>query len=560
MSGKSSWMGFQTFKSKKQSVLVFVLNIIVISFQHSHQEKSNCSNVTYKNHIQNVTYLRTKIDGLPPTARLSLKYNISFSAKACCPVVSFETEHTLEANNHRDPILQCYKEEFQNIKLVSQYYISLSEWNPTSGCVRKASNYVCSGTRDFYVGSDVQWYVDFGYECRIQQPLDVSVEMEFMCSAQQECETIRFRFCKDNFNYNQTSFPNTLGQPSQEIANNILDAAVIAFGRHFPCYKYTKEFMCYSFFPRCINGKTIIPCKQTCIEATTACEYYLRLYKQPLYCGTYPPSMDPEICFYKPVECEKEEDPEFGRIIQSGTQPFNITEVECNPGYDLVGDQIRHCLYTGFLNGTKPKCVLKSINHNADSSDNVGIITGTVASSIVLILLGTIAFYCKNKITLLLLHSRFSIYRVEQRQHSLFITYSSNDKERVKNKLVPSMKFELPTFNIITYQENFIGGDKLLDAIHKGIWESAAVIAIVTPNYLRSEWCIHEFQEAQTRLASDRKFKFIIVLFDESTPENGLSNLLNELPERMRIWILGRVYLTVGEHLFWNKLRRALAQ
>ena len=444
--------------------------------------------------------------------------------------------------------------KLQNIVLLSHYYIYLNEWNSNAGCIKRGNYYVCSGTRAFYVGTDFQWYFDVGYQCRIQQNLDISVEIEFMCNVQEKCEDVRFDYCKDLFNYSQTSFPNTLGHPSQEIASNTLQTVILALDTISTCYKHIQEFMCYSLFPSCVNDMPIIPCKQACTEVVIACKYHLQFYKQPLYCGSYPSSLDPDVCFYKPVVCEKEEDPEFGRIIQSGTHPFNITEVECNPGYDLVGDRIRHCLYTGFRNGTKPECILKTnLNYN---SNNIVILAGMIASFIVVILLAVPSIYYRKNIVLLLKHNRLvelNLYQVAQGQKSVFITYSSEDRESVQNDLVPLMKLELPMWNILTYQENFIGGDNLLQAVQKGIWESVAVIAVVTPNYLRSEWCIHEFKEAQTRSASNKEFKFIIVF-----TENVLNNVRDELPERMRKWIMGRVFLTVGEHLFWNKLRRAL--
>ena len=549
------------YNNMSQLVLLFVH---FVAIQLSRQETLDCKNVSYNTHIQNVTFFRTKIEALPPTARLNLEYTIAFSAEKCCPVVSFETENTLESNSHRDPTLQCYQKEFQNLALTSQYYIYLSEWNPYSGCMRKGSYYVCSGTRKFYVGTEVHWWIDFGYECRIQQQLDISIEMKFTCNVQQKCEMMRLNYCKDTLDYTQTSFPNTLGHQSQKGADNLFEAILPAYEKHPVCHKYTREFMCYSFYPLCVRGKTIIPCKQTCIEVIKACEYYIRLYKQPIYCGTYPSSLDPEVCFYKPVMCPKEEDPEFGKVMKWGRRPFNITEVVCNPGYQIVGDGIRHCLYSGFLNGTKPQCVLKSGRSNdINSSTNVAIIVGLLASCLFIILLVITLMYHRKSIVLIFVHSRLitrSFYQVAQGQHTLFITYSSNDREKIQNELVPRMKFQLPTWNIITYQENFIGGDKLLEAIHKGIWESTAVIAIVTPNYVRSEWCKYEFQEAQTHSVSNKEFKLIIVLFEENDITSTQDSLLNEVPEPIKTWIMGRVYLTLGEQLFWNKLRRALAQ
>ena len=245
-------------------------------------------------------------------------------------------------------------------------------------------------------------------------------------------------------------------------------------------------------------------------------------------------------------------------IIKGGIQPLNATEVVCNPGHEIVGDRIRHCLYTGFLNGTKPTCFLKP-----SMTNHVAIIVMIIVGCIILLLLVITVIRCRKNIVLFIVHNRLvaqNFYQIARGRFPLFVTYSSDDREQIQNELVPTMKFELPTWNILTYQENFLGGDKLLEAIHKGIWESTAVIAIVTPNYMRSKWCIHEFQEAQTRSASDRQFKFLIVLLEENYIENNQESVLDKLPESMRTWIMGRVYLTIGERYFWHKLRKALGQ
>ena len=541
-------------------MLVLILCVGINIIQLSNQQTSDC-NATFKKHIQNVTFQRIRIDGLSPTAQLSLRYNISFKAEKCCPVIHFPTEYSRVPDSPIDPKMQCYLDNFQNIALVSFYNIYLSEWNQYSGCVKKGSYFVCIGTRNFYVGSEEQWYIEIGYECRIKQMIDIMIDIEFMCGIQQKCETLESNYCTEVFNYSQTSFPNILGQPTQKEALYYFNIVLSVFDMYIdtaPCYKYTGEFMCYSLFPRCVDGKPIIPCRQTCIEFKKACERYLRVYKQPLYCGKFPNSSDPDVCFYEPVICQREEAPDFGTIIQRGTQPLNTTEVVCNPGYEIVGDRIRHCMYTGFLNGTKPRCVPKT-----NSSHNVALIVGILVACILVFLFVITVIICRHNIMLFIAHNRLvtkRVYPVAQGRYSLFITYSSDDREKIQNEMIPAMKFELPTWNILTYQENFIGGDNLLEAVHKGIWESTAVVAIITPNYMSSEWCIHEFQEAQTRSASNRQFKFIIVLLEENDVENNQESIINQLPESMRTWIMGRVYLTVGERYFWSKLRRALAR
>ena len=375
-----------------------LISVLTVVIQISYQNMLDCNNISYANHIQNVTFLRTKLHALPPTAQLHIRYNISFGAEKCCPVVSFETENTLESNSHRDPTLLCYQKEFQNIALTSQYYIYLSVWNPYSGCKRRGSFYVCTGTRKLYLGTEVQWWIDFGYECKIRQQLDISIQMEFMCEFQRKCETLKSNYCRDMFNYSQTSFPNALGQQSQELASNFLQTILLIIEKKVPCYKHVSELVCFSLFPRCDNNKTIVPCKQTCVEMTQGCAYLLKLYKQPLYCGTFPVSLDPEVCFYTPVMCPKEEDPEFGKVMKWGRRPFNITEVVCNPGYQIVGDGIRHCLYSGFLNGTKPRCVLKYGSRNdINSPTNVAILAGLVVLCVIIIIIVISFMYYRKK-------------------------------------------------------------------------------------------------------------------------------------------------------------------
>ena len=248
-------------------MFVLLLCIAISSnVQLSYQETPDC-NATFKKHIQNVTFHRIRIDALSPTARLSLRYNISFKAEKCCPVIEFPTEHSIGPNNHIDTTMQCYLKNFQNVALVSLYNIYLREWSPYSGCERRGTYFVCSGTRDFYVGTEEQWYIEIGYECRNKQMIDMMIDIEFMCGIQQKCETFESNYCTEVFNYSQTSFPNTLGRSSQVKSLNFLDSGRLIFDTHTPCYKYAAEFMCYSLFPRCVDGKPIIPCRQTCIEA-----------------------------------------------------------------------------------------------------------------------------------------------------------------------------------------------------------------------------------------------------------------------------------------------------
>ena len=246
---------------------------------------------------------------------------------------------------------------------------------------------------------------------------------------------------------------------------------------------------------------------------------------------------------------------EFGRINRRGSQLFNTTEYICNDGHQIIGDTIRHCSYSGTWNGTKPYCV--SLRY-LERIYTIIVISVTCASA--MLIFAIIIFVCRNNLNLVFNVNEIALYCLcmsDKRKETLYLTYSSLDHDQVQNEILPTMKSELSSWNILTYQEDFIGGEKVLECIHRAIWNSRAVIAFLTPNYVQSLWCRYEFAEGQTRSARDRQFRFIVILPNEVTITK--TDILNGLPEIVRIWISGRVYLTVGESLFWEKLRRGLS-
>ena len=541
----------------KLKLIVLTVHILVIPCYDCYQSGASCSGTSFKKQITNGTFHQSLIEGLPPTTKLKARYNITLKIENCCPVLSFDNNHTITSNHHIDIDKQCFKDGFQNIALLSHYFISLDEWNNLSGCRVDAGYLMCTGTRQFYIGTESYWWIDIRFKCVMQKTLDIVVIMDFECDFPMTCETLENSYCSNLLNYNQTAFPNVVGHQSQSVVNPIFDLVLLVRNNFDSCYQFLDEFACYSLFPHCIDGRIVPPCHQACMEFTKGCKHHLAKYKQPIYCGTFPFSLDPNVCFYKPVTCPTEEDPEFGRLIQMGRRPFNITEVFCNKSYQPTGDVVRHCMYSGAWNGTKPTCVLRM---NSKVSSSLSLI---ILPCILIVIMFAICIHYRKNISLMVAYNRLrmrAFYQVAQGCYSLFITYSIEDADQVQNEILPTMRLELPTWKIITFQEDFIGGDSLPESIHKAIWESTAVVAILTANYIESEWCIHEFQEAQTRSAIDKEFKFITFLLCKNNEGNSKDELINSLPESTKTWVLGRVYLTLGERLFWNKLRRALAK
>ena len=514
---------------------------------------SSSAQVLFRKHVQNITFYRHKLDSIPATDKLSIKYNLRLPYQPCCALVSFITKQTINDTSINYD-LQCYEKSVSNTGLSTQYLIYLDHGNPFSGCTLDEDNYICKGTRLLYFGYKVDWYFDIGFECGRGHLLDVFIEMEFVSDFESKCEELTDPYCENEFNYNMTLFPNLLAQVSQVRAHRTLEDVKLIMDEALDCYQVAKEFICFSLFPPCANGERTIPCNKMCKEIKTACAHLLRTYRVVIHCGIYPSSLDPEVCYYKPILCSIPKNPEFGKVTYSERRVFNVSEYICHEGYHIKGERRRFCMYSGHWNGTEPICI-------PDENINIkAVITGTIFIVLVIIVLLVSCVYYRRLIHLVLMYNRLGaqrFYHVAQGKESLFLTYSSEDQELVQHLILPTMKFELPTWNTLTYQESFVGGQKILDSIHKGIWESHAVVAFLTQNYIDSHWCRYEFTEGQTRSISDNVFKFIIII-----PENGLNDndLFDGMPENIRNWVKGRVYLQLGERLFWNKLRRALAQ
>lgn len=82
------------------------------------------------------------------------------------------------------------------------------------------------------------------------------------------CETITTSFCKD-LPYTETLLPGILGHKTQEEAKLALE--VFSPLVHYGCSPHLKQFLCSVYFPKCMSGKAVTPCRTLCEQARTDC-------------------------------------------------------------------------------------------------------------------------------------------------------------------------------------------------------------------------------------------------------------------------------------------------
>ena len=283
----------------------------------------------YNGHLTNTSSSVIEFN-LPLSKYLSVTYIITLKNSSGCPVLEFGKQDMFHLFNGL-----CFHKITSDTAVTSNFYIIMSQ--DFTGCEPAGEYIVCAGTTELYAAFPFSWNAGIGYLCGKEGILDMTL----------------------NFTFKEV-FP--VCEELQPLA----------------------KFGCYSYFPRCVNGSHYIPCRQMCLEATLACDEEFKTFSQSVNCGFYPPSLDPNICWYEPVTCEKPQRPEFGSVVTNGTYLFNTSQYFCNSGYELQGNSVRYCMYSGKWNGSIPTCLPLGVKAT----------TAIISCSVIIVLIVSVIMLC----------------------------------------------------------------------------------------------------------------------------------------------------------------------
>ena len=497
---------------------------------------------------------------IPPSKKIIFKYNITFKVEKCCPIIGFGL---INSNwSGRAYYTECSKETLIYTALYSRWYIYTKNGFPHSGCQIVSDNYICIGTRTLVVTSPRVWAFGVGYECTQATNLNLTIgyRLHYFTDYQGQCEPLHKEYCKSKFNYSYTSFPSPLGHTSQREANTMYVFA-LNVANIYNCYQHAHLFACRALFPECQpNGTAIFPCAEMCSDFADGCIKGLIKFDQPAICGGLSSLKDPYKCFYAPIRCPSLQAPKFGTLMTSGHMLFNVSSYSCINGYILVGDAIRHCNHSGLWNGSAPICKAPSTESQVEglpveSPSNLSlIIPSVVCSIIIIVIIGLVSIYTRRNTKYNCLDKRRDL----QEKKKLFISYSSEDRDDVTNSFLPEVSERLPGWKPLTYQEDFLAGEGILECIKQALWPNPGMLVLLTENYITSPYCRFELREAESRLVVDKDFCLVVILFVRNDNQNIHSELINNLPEDLAGFIRNRVYLDIREPTFWSKLQRSL--
>lgn len=193
------------------------------------------------------------------------------------------------------------------------------------------------------------------------------------------------------------------------------------------------------------------------------------------------------------------------------------------------------------------------------------IIIGTVFVSVFLsIVIGGFIYKNRWKLRYLMRMSKFRQFRYTKLQNDIgndnyinnaFISYANENLRFVLDQIIPNL--ERNEMKLCIHDRDFLPGNNIADNILGAIRNSSKTVVILSEAFLRSKWCIYEFNMArmETIYSRDGSSCLVVVMLEDVATRDMSNEMLD--------WIQSNTYLeyttdTEGEELFWNNLNDAL--
>ncbi len=135
-----------------------------------------------------------------------------------------------------------------------------------------------------------------------------------------------------------------------------------------------------------------------------------------------------------------------------------------------------------------------------------------------------------------------------------FLVYNSNGRLWVHDILTKTLEGE-HQFKLCVHYRNFIPGRDIADTIVESIERSRKTVLVLSPNFLRSNWCQYEFKMARQVFVEQGREDMVLILLQ---PVAGC-----RLSRPLSLLLQERTYVEWsedpdGQRLFWSQLRAAL--
>lgn len=143
-----------------------------------------------------------------------------------------------------------------------------------------------------------------------------------------------------------------------------------------------------------------------------------------------------------------------------------------------------------------------------------------------------------------------------------FLSYSAKDDAFVQQMLATNLEYGSPTYKLcLQHRDCPSGGGAygLSETISQAVDSSRRTVMIISPNFIKAEWCRFEYKSALHQLFGTSRHcqsknkqtkRLIVILIGDVTHK--------DLDADLKLYLKTNTYLQWGEDGFWDKLRFAL--
>ena len=197
--------------------------------------------------------------------------------------------------------------------------------------------------------------------------------------------------------------------------------------------------------------------------------------------------------------------------------------------------------------------------HQDDVACNDPLIHGLIGLAITFILtiiLATVIYKYKGYIKVWL-YARFGFHpwdkvkeNPQDKDYDAFVFFCHKDADWVLKTLLPYLEAPQCGFHLCVHDRDFVPGATITKNITTAIEFSRRTILVLSPDFIKSEWCDFEFQAAHKRAMDDRSNFLIVVVLKEVDDK--------DLDETLRLYMKTNTYVTVNDRWFWQKMLYSL--
>ena len=152
-------------------------------------------------------------------------------------------------------------------------------------------------------------------------------------------------------------------------------------------------------------------------------------------------------------------------------------------------------------------------------------------------------------------HRLNSVDVVENYRYDAFISYADANLRFVLDSVIPEL--EEKGLSLCIHQRDFLPGNDISDNIINAIQSSRRTVTLISAEFLRSKWCVYEFNMARMESIYSRGEEgcLVVALLEDVS--------LDRMSREMVDWLRQNSYIEFttdpdGQRLFWNNITAAI--